>query len=51
MDFHQLIQNLDISKSRYLESSLNLDRSHTCLSSRNSTLNLDIAGFYSKDSH
>ena len=40
-------------RCRYLESSLNLDRSHKCLSSIKCTLNLDldIAGFYSKDSH
>ena len=32
MDFHLLIQNLDLDNF-YLESSLNLDRSHMCLSS------------------
>ena len=45
MDLHLFIQDLD------LESSLNLDRSDKCLSSIKFTLNLDIAGFYNKDSH
>ena len=34
MDLHLLIQNLDLDLDNfYLESSLNLDRSHMCLSS------------------
>ena len=50
MDLHLLIQNLDLYNF-YLESNLNLDRSHMCLSSIKFTENLDIAGFYSKDLH
>ena len=45
MDFDLLIQDLD------LESSLHLDRSHTCLSSTKFISNPNLAGFYSKDSH